>query len=195
MKKNNLNCHFGSGITAVYKTVVMVVFAAILLNLINLGVFRGIHISVPQAETGLGKIYGCLNLPMKIVGDLFNGKGLSQKEKADSEKKHMALIPLNTGRVSNEILKKEMSMLSGWDIYGKNFIPYYYADIERARLFDNSAGSGAIRILLLILILMALLPRGISVNVIKQNSMKFTFPDFIFNKVGFFYFMMNVRGV
>jgi hypothetical protein len=154
-----------------------------MINIINAGAFyrvSGISFSEKtaiQKDNNFGKICNSLNMPIKIMGDLFNkGKDLSgQKEKSAAANDNFAVI-LKQGKrlVCGGHLKYFFTQLSP---KGAKGMPGVYAGVFKIGVMYNRILYGdMIKFLLLLLILFAVLPRGIPVNKRNLNlNKRFTF--------------------
>jgi len=150
---------------SVYKIVAAVVFLAMLANVINLGVFyRGssveINSSLLQSGTQLSKVLNRINLPVKIIGDLFKSEKVANSGKTDvcEGNDKVAVIVKQGNRINAELSKKSI------------YIPANELKILHIVPIDTGqSGSPGhlflygdfIMTLLLILLLISLLPRGI----------------------------------
>lgn len=183
MKKKQLNYYVGLKAAMVHRAIVAVIFFAILMNIVNLGAFykgsiADLNSGVVQSEIGLIKIFNSINLPMKIVEGLFKSDNLKSEKRSEQSivnDNYVVLIkPFQ--RSGTEILKKGAYFpISG----AKNLWTVPVIDTGPVLSYLNLLCSkNFIMILMLVLLLMSVLPRGISINN-KKIIYKNTRPVFI----------------
>ncbi|MCL2334661.1 MAG: hypothetical protein FWC57_01200 [Endomicrobia bacterium] len=128
--------------------------------------------AVVELGNELGKIASVVNLPIKIVNDMFKKdrefSGSSEKNNVKDASKFFALlVPVKQAKKSGDILKVDAFMPYGGS--GKTFYKTYDRDIPPRMLSRYSCmisyppGSDAVRFMLLLLLIMLVLPRGIPV--------------------------------
>lgn len=185
MKKKRLSYHYvGLQATMVYRIIVAVVFLAILANIINLGAFykgsaADLNTALLQSESGLSKVFNKINLPMKIVSDLFKSQKVNNDTKSNDAagNNKYAIIVEPLSRFAAEINKKDayfpITELRSHAVAVIDTGP-------KVLLLNSSYCCSFIMTLLLILLLMSLLPRGIpSKNKKEIKKYIFTRPVFI----------------
>jgi len=149
--------------------------------------------SVIKLENELGKIYNVVNLPIKIVNDIFKKEremsgSTEQNSNKEGNKIFALLIPLNQARKSVDTLKVDAFAPYGG---GKTFFNSG-ADtgwlLRYSRIKSYPPGSDVIRFLLLLLMLMLVLPRGIPLRT-KNLIYRFCISRLYLYKDGIFYFI------
>jgi len=174
MKNANLIPHFVFTSSTIRK-IVVVVFFAVMLNVINLGAFyKGCSIELDkaaaQADSQISNIFGTMNAPIKALCDLFKNKEMSS-DKKDSAQNPGTQTPMRQAYLkrilSNSI---EIAPLQAVIVYQK----ILFSDILRSNTFERLQDKNMIRYLLLFLMLLAVLPRGIP---LKIKNIKILFLD------------------
>lgn len=182
MKTKQLNCHYDLK-AAMFRAriIVAAVFFAILVNIVNLGAFYKGSIAdlgaLPlQAQSSdISKVFNALNIPVKIVGNLFNGFHSRQKKQdKEAANEKYAVIANPAKRPGIEFVKRDLffpvSESKSLVVPPVDTGP----DISLLNLFCLNS---FIMILMLILMLVSVLPRGIS---FKNNKIYiFSRPVFI----------------
>lgn len=167
MKTKQLNCHYDLK-AAMFRAriIVAAVFFAILVNIVNLGAFYKGSIAdlgaLPlQAQSSdISKVFNALNIPVKIVGNLFNGfhSGQKKQDKEAANEKY-AVIANPAKRPGIEFVKRDLFFPVS---ESKSLVVPPVDTSPDISLLNLFCLNGFIMILMLILMLISVLPRGIS---------------------------------
>ncbi|MCL2144588.1 MAG: hypothetical protein FWH43_03735 [Endomicrobia bacterium] len=188
------------------KIAAVVVFA-MFMNMLNFGVFMSFGDIKPDGsalkfENELGRICSAVNLPIKIVSDMY--KKCKEVTRNNKDKSNNAdnrlfalMIPVKQAKKQGSILRPEaVAPFSGGKFVFKSEIFSLFADPppKYGSMFNYLAGIDMVRFMLLLLMLMLLLPRGIPVKIKNFINNNFACPVFMFNKAGIFILLRNAKG-
>lgn len=207
MMKTNRKHHAVLKRSSVYRIVSVVVFA-MFLNIVNFGAFINFDSTIKQnkavlqLENKLGRICGAVNLPIKIVNDLFNkDKSMSDNKEKESNKNNKLfalLIPVKQAKETEGALKINALAPNGGSgnkVFSKLSTAYYSAALpDYVAMMKYFTSWYIVRCMLLFLIIMLALPRGIPLEIRNFINIKFAFPVFVFNKGGIFRLCAESKG-
>ncbi len=198
MKKTNLNYHVGLKRAFLYRTAVVVVFF-IIFNILNIGAFyKGYSLNldkVSAGSTGIDKILKNINMPLKIMKDLFNeNTALANQGKTDEKSDTVyAIIKTSASKRIQEELLSESIYIPTYMLKTLCLPTAYFLDTSQCyNLLYYLCSNETVRYLLLFLMLMSVLPRGIPLYNNSYNINSFAFPNFL-TKVGFFCFITECK--
>ena len=202
MKTRKLNHHRkGLKRAPIFKIVVVVVFS-LFFNSINLSAFCKADIAadknIIQLGTGLSRIYSNINLPIKIVNDLFNSgnsfSDVSNDIQTNLRDVYAVIFAKKSNTKSTEELKSAVLSSSGGNVKFTISGAYLFSELQYKNLL-NHFNNNDFRCLLLLLIIMVSLPRGIPVRIKTMSNINFfACPILFFNKIGFFRFYTASNG-
>lgn len=202
MKTGKLNYHRqGLKKASIFKIAVVVVFSLVF-NAINLSAFYKADIyadkNIIQLGTGLSRIYSNINLPIKIVNDLFNSgnsfNDVSNDTQTNLRDVYAVIFHKKSNTKSTEEIKSSALPFSGGSAKFVINGAYLFSERQYKSLFDRFDNND-FRCLLLLLIIMLSLPRGIPVRIKKMlNITFFACPILFYNKIGFFRFYTASNG-
>lgn len=174
-----------------------------LLSMLNLGAFAHTSAFAVYGDSAMnaGAIYNMINLPIKIVSDLFNeNKAFSDNEGDDNENKYnntfALLVPVKQEKKSDGMFLTN-AFIPDTGSGGRTFLEYsgaanfFLSDTFTIHFLANCSIAKS---LLFLLMIMIVLPRGIPVKIKKFINIKFAFPVFIVNKAGIFLFSNERKG-
>ncbi|MCL1972145.1 MAG: hypothetical protein FWG57_04060 [Endomicrobia bacterium] len=174
MIKTKANYHVSLKKSPAVKIAAVLVFA-MFLNILNIGAFASmsdsvrLSSSVLKLENELGRIYSAVNLPIKIVNDMFKkNRELSENSKdknSNANRLFALLIPVKQTKKSASILRLDanISFSKGKVLFKPESSVLTAGPPKYRSMFNYSAGTDAAKLMLLLL-LMLLLPRGIPVK-------------------------------
>lgn len=200
MRTTNLNYHVGLKKASISKIVVVVVFFMVF-NVLNIGAFyKGYSLNAIKASAesnGIDKIFKNINMPIKIMKDLFSSNAdLTSQGKTENEpNSHYAVIKTaGTTRVQNELSKESIYIPTNLSKVLYSSAAYSLDVSQNLNLFHYLCSNEIVRYLLLFLMLISVLPRGIPIRNYNNayNINNFAFPNFL-AKVGFFCFITECK--
>jgi len=202
MKNKNLNYYVkGLKKASVGKIVAVVVFC-LFFNIINLSAFYKADVytytdkNVMMLGDSLSRLYNNINIPVKIVNDLFNeSNALKGVENTQVSIKDVYAVIYSKKRLAESASELKSVALSPSGNGAKFLVSdsYLFVVSQYKNLIGNMDGND-FRFLLLFLIIMLMLPRGIPSKIKNMLNIILACPILFFNKIGFFRFYTAGNG-